>query len=196
MIGANFHEYSDRKWYAIIFSGNNTDFGKDWYPTTGYTLVIYMALFINTPLVAFSGEWGYLRFQRWMKMKYIYKDQEVSKYDQNDLLKYLDLQAGPEYIMDYKIATTTTVFFIATVLGPILPLMYPIGLFANVVQYVVENITLERFYRLPKKQDESVVLTNTKMLMAGPILGLGISIWAMGNRQMFDNVIEPIQSQG
>lgn len=104
----------------------------------------------------------------------------------------MDLKAGPEYIMDYKIATTTSVFFIATVLGPILPLVYPIGAIAHTVQYVVENITLDKFYRVPKKQDESVTLTNIRILLAGPILGLALSIWAMGNRQMFDNVIDPI----
>lgn len=110
-------------------------------------------------------------------------------------MKYIDLQAGPEYIIDYKIANTTTILYIATILGPVLPLLYPIGLFALVVQYIVEKWTLEKFYRLPKKQDESVTLTNIKMLMACPILGIAVDIWAMSNRQMFDNVIDPMTSQ-
>ena len=63
----------------------------------------------------------------------------------------MDLQAGPEYVMDYKIANTTTVIFIAASLGPVMPLLYPIGLFALVLQYTFEQLTLERFYRLPKK---------------------------------------------
>jgi hypothetical protein len=60
--------------------------------------------------------------------------------------------------------------------------MYPIGFIAHMVQYVIENVTLDRFYRVPKKQDESVTLTNVKLLLGGPILGLALSIWAMGNR--------------
>jgi hypothetical protein len=40
-----------------------------------------MALFINTPVVAFSGEYAYLKFNQWMARKYTYKDQENLKYD-------------------------------------------------------------------------------------------------------------------
>lgn len=57
-------------------------------------------------------------------------------------------------------------------------------------------MALDRFYRVPKKQSETVTLTNIKMLFISPILGLAVSIWALGNRQMFDNVIDPMESQG
>ena len=155
-----------------------------------------MILYITTPWISLLTEWLDLWFRRKWRRKYIYKNQDASKYDKNDLLKYLDLKAGPEYIMDYKIANTTTILFIAIVIGPILPLLYPIGFIALVVQYITEKVSLDRFYRLPKKQDESLTIINIKMLMASPFLALSLSIWAMGNRQMFDNVIDPIQSQG
>lgn len=151
MIGANFLEYDDNDWLNKIFTGKNTDFGKDWYPDVGYQLLVTMNLFVTTPFVSLSCEWGDLLFRRWWRRKHVYKDQEKTKYDQNDLLKYLDLQAGPEYIMDYKIANTTTILFVSTVLGPVLPLLYPIGLFACVIQYCTEKYALEKCYRLPKK---------------------------------------------
>lgn len=110
-----------------------------------------MILYITTPWISLLTEWLDLWFRRKWRRKYIYKNQDASKYDKNDLLKYLDLKAGPEYIMDYKIANTTTILFIAIVIGPILPLLYPIGFIALVVQYITEKVSLDRFYRLPKK---------------------------------------------
>lgn len=182
MIGANFLEYKDREWLDRIFSGKNTDFGVDWYPDVGYQLLLTMILYITTPWISLLTEWLDLWFRRKWRRKYIYNNQDASKYDKNDLLKYLDLKAGPEYIMDYKIANTTTILFIAIVIGPILPLLYPIGFIALVVQYITEKVSLDRFYRLPKKQDESLTIINIKMLMIAPMLGLSLSIWALGNR--------------
>lgn len=46
MVGANFIEYEDRKWLDKIFTGKNTDFGKDWYPDVGYNLLLTMLLYV------------------------------------------------------------------------------------------------------------------------------------------------------
>ena len=100
--------------------------------------------------------------------------------------------------MDYKIASTTSLFFIAVVFGPLVPLLYPMGFIAILVQYYVEIVTLRKFYKLSeaRKQDEKMTLINLKMLLVAPILGLAVSIWAYSNRQMFENKIDPVSGVG
>ena len=39
-----------------------------------------------------------------------------------------------------------------------------------------------------------MTLVNLKMLLFAPLIGLGVSIWAYSNRQMFENKIDPISS--
>jgi polyferredoxin len=96
--------------------------------------------------------------------------------------------------MDYKIASVTSLFFIAVVFGPLVPLLYPMGFVAILLQYYVEVITLRSFYKLSeaRKQDEKMTLVNLKMLLFAPLIGLAVSIWAYSNRQMFENKIDPI----
>jgi hypothetical protein len=64
-------------------------------------------------------------------------------------LKYLDLNAGPEYNFHSKIAYTSTIVFITLIFGPILPIMYPFAFFAVLVQYLTDKLFLTYFYRLP-----------------------------------------------
>ena len=104
------------------------------------------------------------------------------------------IDIGPVYVMDYKIASVTSLFFIAVVFGPLVPLLYPMALIAIVLQYFVEVITLRKFYKMSeaRKQDEKMTLVNIKMLLFAPLIGLGVSIWAYSNRQMFENKIDTI----
>ena len=108
------------------------------------------------------------------------------------------ISLGPVYYMDYKIANTTSLFFIAVCFGPLVPLLYPMGFIAIIIQYITEVITLRKFYKLneARKQDEKMTIINLKLLLAAPVIGLCISIWALSNRQMFENKLDPIKAQG
>lgn len=154
-----------------------------------------MSLYIGNPIFTIFAEWGDMKFRQWWRRKFNKK--LIAKKDNMDLRFHM-MDIGPVYIMDYKIASTTSLFFIAIVFGPLIPLLYPMAFIATVIQYIVEIQTLKRFYKLneARKQDEKMTLVNLKMLLAAPIIGIGVSIWAYSNRQMFENVIDPVDSQG
>lgn len=195
IIGANMVEYGSRSILDQIFTGKNTDFGRDWYPDVGYGFIITMALYILNPFFTVFAEWGDLRFRQWWRKKHNKKLK--SKQDFTDLRYYM-FDIGPVYVMDYKIASTTSLFFIAVVFGPLVPLLYPLGLIAIILQYYVEVKSLKKFYKLneARKQDEKMTVINIKMLVLAPLLSIPIMIWAYSNRQMFENVIDPVKSYG
>jgi hypothetical protein len=150
-----------------------------------------MILYILNPLFTILAEWGDLRFRQCWRRRC--NKRLKAKQDTNDLRYHL-IDIGPVYVMDYKIASVTSLFFIAVVFGPLVPLLYPMGFVAILLQYYVEVITLRSFYKLSeaRKQDEKMTLVNLKMLLFAPLIGLAVSIWAYSNRQMFENKIDPI----
>ena len=64
-----------------MFTGKNTDFGKDWYPDVGYQLLVYMLFYVYTPLMTLGTEWTTLKLKRKWMLKYVYPGGETSKYD-------------------------------------------------------------------------------------------------------------------
>lgn len=87
-----------------------------------------MSLYILNPLFTILAEWGDLKFRQCWRRN-CNKRLKEKKESLNDLRYHL-LDIGPVYIMDYKIASITSLFFIAVVFGPLVPLLYPLGFIA------------------------------------------------------------------
>jgi hypothetical protein len=96
-----------------------------------------------------------LRAHRNHMKKHVYNEDYISQTSkrnvQNDLLKFLDLKAGPEYCFYYKCSTSNLIVFTCLIFGPALPILYFVGLVAIGVQYFIDRLALTYFYRLPPK---------------------------------------------
>jgi hypothetical protein len=150
LIGANFIEYKDKEFLDKTFTGRNTDFGAEWYSEIGVQIVTTMIVFIFEPFIDIVSDYVEIWALRWYHRNFVYI-KDPKKYDKNDFLKYLDLEAGPEYSFHHKLANTNCLVFICLIFGPMLPLLYPIGMFALFVQYMTDKYFLAYFYRLPPK---------------------------------------------
>jgi hypothetical protein len=195
LIGANFVEYKSNSFLDKNFVGKNTDFGAEWYKDVGVKIVVTMIIFIFNPFIDFLADYIELCVHRWHSRNFVY-NKNPEKYDKNDFLKYIDLFAGPEYSFESKLANTTMLVFITLILGPMMPLLYPIALVAVIVQYFTDKIFLTYFFRLPPKYSERLTIQNIKMMLLAPILSLMVNYWAFGNRQMFENKIDAISTYG
>ena len=127
-----------------------------------------------------------MRLNRFMSKKFWYAGHENNYIDN---IKFLELHAGPEYLFQTKTASLNAVLFITLTLGLAFPLLYPVALFAIILQYIVERYTLAVFYRLPPKFSLDMTIWNNHILSNAPIQGLCIAFWLMGNKQMFNNQI-------
>ena len=192
-IGANFVEYKSKKFLDKYFVGRNTDFGAEWYTEVAVKIVATMFVLVFNPFIDFVADYIELCAHRWYSRNFVY-NRSPEKYDKNDFLKYLDLHAGPEYSFETKLANTTMLVFVTLMLGPMLPLLYPVALLAIIIQYFTDKIFLTYFFRLPPKYSERLTLQNIKIMLAAPILGLMINYWAFGNRQMFENKTDAIST--
>lgn len=100
---------------------------------------------------------------------------------QNDFLNYLELHAGPEYYIHYKISNTNIIIFNCLLFGPMLPLLYVTGLISLGIQYVVEKITLAYFYRKPPLFTDELTKSSIMIQHIAPILALMNTFWLFTN---------------
>lgn len=132
----------------------------------------------------FIAELIHLYFSRSYKRNFKY-----SKHDNNKLdnIKFLELNAGPDYPFQLKVASVNATLFMTIMLGPAFPIFYPIALGAILIQYVVERFTLAKFYRLPPKFSLDLTYSNLNILSYAPLFSLVLSFWLFGNHSMFSN---------
>lgn len=121
---------------------------------------------------------------RWLKRKWWY-----AQHDNNHLdnIKFLELNAGPDYQFQLKTASLNAALFITLCFGTAFPIFYVIALFAIAVQYTVERYTLAVFYRLPPKFSLDLTERNNSVLSYAPLFGVALSFWMFGNHSMFVN---------
>jgi hypothetical protein len=118
-------------------------------------LVIIMIIFVLSPVIDFGAEWIELSLHRLYSKHFVYKD---LKHERNDLLKYLDLHAGPRYDFSSKFASTNFLIFFTVMFGSMLPILYPIALVGIVIQLTMDKLLLTYFYRLPPKYSEKLTI--------------------------------------
>lgn len=61
---------------------------------------------------------------------------------------------------------------------------------------MIERLSLTYFYRIPPKFSDKLTLLNIKIMSFAPISSLFLTFWLHTNKQMFDNKIDPVKSQG
>lgn len=135
-----------------------------------------MAVFGLQPLIDYASKALICYVTHYYNRRYVYHINENSN-SKNDYLVFLDTYAGPEYVFYYKAAITNIVVFTCILFGGSMPILYFIGLFALIIQYLVDRWTLAYFYRLPAKYRADLTIGSIKMLSLAPLLSLAILIW-------------------
>ena len=82
-----------------FFRGKHPDFDHDWYPLIGRQIAITMLLYSFQPSIDFAIAKLTQAINRYQKSKFVYKGSQCS--NKNDILIYLEMNAGPEYQFYY-----------------------------------------------------------------------------------------------
>jgi len=158
--------------------GRSGDFDSNWYRDTSSQLTSAMLVLTFMPVLIFLVELVHLKVNRFYKKKFKYANHTNNHLDN---IKFLELNAGPDYPFQLKVASLNAVLFITIFLGAAFPMFYAIALVAIIVQYTIERYTLARFYRLPPKFSLDLTLQNINLLSYAPLFNLLICFWFFGN---------------
>ena len=110
----------------------------------------------------------------------------------SQIFEYVDLYAGPEYIVHYKFSQVLNISFVTMMYGLGLPMLFPIAFFSLFVIYCTERYQLAYTYRMPPVMDDKMTKNALELLSYTPLLFLVNSYWMLSNRQMFDNIVNKV----
>lgn len=122
----------------------------------------------------------------------IHKSKRMYHTKKSQIFEYVDLYAGPEYIVHYKFSQVLNISFVTMMYGLGLPMLFPIALFSLFVIYCTERYQLAYTYRMPPVMDDKMTKNALELLSYTPLLFLVNSYWMLSNRQMFDNIVNKV----
>jgi hypothetical protein len=105
---------------------------------------------------------------------------------------YIDIYAGPEYLIHYRYAAILLNIYVAFFYGTAMPYLYVTALLAFVILYINERLLVCYYYREPPAFDEKMTLMTLEMTKYVPLMMLPVAFWQLGNRQIFDNQVEEV----
>jgi len=77
--------------------------------------------------------------------------------------------------------------------GTALPILYPLALLQYTVLYITECLMLCYYYKQPPSFDEKLTMSTLEIMLLGPALYMSFSYWYLSNKQIFSNVVIPMQ---
>lgn len=111
---------------------------------------------------------------------------------QTQIYSYLDLYTGPDYIVHYKYSSLLNIIYVTMMYGLGLPMLFPIAILSFFIFWATERWQIAYCYQLPPAMDDKLTTNAMTLLSYTPILFLLNGFWMLGNRQMFENVVNQI----
>jgi len=176
-----------------IFKGAFLDYTPKWYQLVGETLVSTMMLNAFMPPVyeamTVVQTWLFQRMdQGWEKDKV----ERIYKTKTTQIYAYLDLYTGPDYIVHYKYSTLLNIIFVTMMYGLGLPILFPIAIISFFFFWATERYQIAYCYQLPPAMDDTMTKNALDWLALSPIFFLFNGFWMLGNRQMFENIVNSV----
>lgn len=165
-------------------AGPISDFNSNWFRITGNTLVSTMIFNAYYPILEFFMYYGMRLFFRlldsgWGLEKYRTK--------QTSIQGYIDIRAGPAYLMHFKYSTILNSIFVTFMFGFGIPILFPITAVTFFIIYVIEKASFYYSYRLPPSYDERLSQAVLSTCMWAPLFYLGFGYWMASSKQLTSN---------
>jgi hypothetical protein len=178
---------------SLLFQvGTETDFGVSWYRSVGSLLIgalIVQALWPLIEIAMFGAMWWGMQ----------YKDRDFGKdsYKTNvpTPQAYVDLYAGPVYLIHYRYSMILLHISCAFLYGSAMPVLFVVAFIAFVVLFINERVLVCYYYREPPSFDEEITMKAMGFIKWIPIFSLPVVFWQFGNRQIFESEVEMIDRQ-
>lgn len=174
----------------VFVVGEETDFSVNWYRTVGALLMKTMFMTALWPLIELTMFYCIMNLQRSADRGF---GPDTFKSGLPTVQAYVDLYAGPEYLIHYRYSTILLNMGIAFLYGTAMPYLYFCALLAFVILYINERLLICYYYREPPTFDEKMTLMTLEITKYVPLMMLPFAFWQLGNRQIFDDKVYEIE---
>ena len=173
----------------VFMVGDRTDFDVEWYRSVGAIIMKTMFMTALWPLIEFAMFYALMNFSRWMDRGF---GNDTFTTSLPTVQAYIDLYAGPDYLIHYRYATILLNIGVAFLYGTAMPYLYVTAVLAFIILYINERLLVCYYYREPPAFDEKMTLMTLELTKYVPLMMLPFVFWQLGNRQIFDNKVEEI----
>lgn len=91
--------------------------------------------------------------------------------------------------MHFKYASIIVQVYVSFMYGMFIPILIPVALFGIFNMYFVERLCLAYYFKQPPAYDAALNEKALSVLSVAPLMGFFFGYWALGNAQIFQNVI-------
>ena len=112
-----------------------SDFSMEWFRSTGNLIVSTMIFNLYYPPLEFMMYWGMRLFFRLLDSSCSLKKYKTKS---TSIQAYLDVRAGPEYLMHFKYSTILNSVFVTFMFGFGIPILFPIAAVTFLIIYAIE----------------------------------------------------------
>lgn len=188
MTNANL-QYAPSPLNIIPIYNQYSDLNQNWYEEIGPQLIKTMlitAVYPYMEIVIFGGLW----------LLYQVLDKSCNCCDKHatkatTTQKYINLYAGPAYLMHFKYSSILTQIYISFTYGLFIPILFPIAALGILNMYIVEKFALLYYYRKPPMYDDKLQKDAIKVMRNAPLGMFILGYWALGNSAIFFNEKSP-----
>lgn len=157
------------------------DLDRNWYLDIAPSLTQTMLIQAFFPYIEFMMNWSI----KWLLRR---KDTGCCKGKDKTLRtktvtlqQYVNLHAGPVYMMHFKYSSILTQVFVSFMYGMNIPALIPITWFGIFNMFIVERLNMAYFYQKPPMYDQKLNDAVLGLLQWAPLLMFVFGYWAMGN---------------
>jgi hypothetical protein len=175
---------------SLMFQvGTETDFGVNWYRSVGALLIGALIVQALWPLIEIA-----MFGAMWWGMQFLDRDFGSDSYKTKvpTPQAYVDLYAGPVYLIHYRYSMILLHISCAFLYGTAMPVLFIVAFVAFVVLFINERVLVCYYYREPPSFDEEITMNAMNLIKWIPIMSLPVVFWQFGNRQIFETEVEMI----
>jgi hypothetical protein len=165
LVNANLSDVSP--FLGTFLDGKHNDYTSEWYQDIGHTLVQTMLINAFVPSISQFVNDSIAGLLRWKDRNYTSSTYTTSK---EQVEAYVDLYAGPEYIVHLKYSSVFNVVYVTMFYGVGLPILFPIAVLTLFIFYCFERYHIAYTYRLPPSLDGKLTFNALNVLSYAPLL--------------------------
>jgi len=162
-------------------NGTYNDFNSYWFGDIGETIFAAMIFNIFWPFIEFSLFWAIRTVYRMLDQCKLIPNDAVNRTQVKTLQGYEDLYSGPEFLMHYKYSSIMNTVFMCFLFGPVMPLVFPVGLLALITLYSVERLMIFYSYQRPPMVDNAIIRNSLLLFRLCPLLYYIVGMWAFSS---------------
>ena len=167
----NSKEIQDLVHVKITDTGN---FVKEWYYTTGLSLLLIMLINVVTPIL--PGLQYY--FLKWRAQRKAARG-EYTGFMTQDVAN--EIFMGPEFAVSFRYSSILVTFFVCFVYAATMPILLLIGALSFYAGYWVDKFLFLRFYRIPPSYGRELSRGVANTIQVALLLHVLVSIWSFSN---------------